>query len=60
MVSSIKENILKGDMYSQWGIRSVSSSDPRYNNDNIIDPYSNWRGPMWVNANVMVTYGLME
>jgi hypothetical protein len=34
--------------------------DPRYNNDDEIIPYSNWRGPMWVNANAITCYGLMR
>jgi len=38
------------DLASKWGLRSTASSDARFNNDNIIDPYSNWRGPVWVNA----------
>ncbi|HEV2484248.1 MAG TPA: trehalase family glycosidase [Terracidiphilus sp.] len=39
------------EMHSPYGFRSLSKSDPAYNNDAIIDPYSNWRGPIWVNAN---------
>jgi alpha,alpha-trehalase len=35
------------------GFRSVAKSDPAYNNDAIIDPYSNWRGPIWINANYL-------
>jgi glycogen debranching enzyme len=34
--------------------------DPWYNNDDEIIPYSNWRGPMWVNANAITCYGLMR
>ena len=45
------------DMRSDWGIRSTSSSDSRYSNANIINPYSNWRGPVWVNVNAMIIYG---
>jgi alpha,alpha-trehalase len=26
------------------GLRSTSSRDPRFNNENIVNPYSNWRG----------------
>ena len=36
--------VTAGDMLGPWGVNSVSNQDPRYNNDNIIDPYSNWRG----------------
>lgn len=46
------------DMHSRYGLRSTSSSDPRYSNVNEIKPYSNWRGPVWVNANAMLIYGL--
>ena len=45
-------------MLSAVGLRSTSSDDPRYNNENEIVPYSNWRGPMWVNANALTAYGL--
>ena len=45
-------------MLSAYGVRSVSSADPRYDNSNEIKPYSNWRGPVWVNENVMLSFGL--
>jgi len=45
-------------MWSRYGIRSTSSKDPLYSNADIIYPYSNWRGPIWVNANAMLAYGL--
>jgi alpha,alpha-trehalase len=41
------------EMRSPFGFRSLSKSDPAYNNDAMIDPYSNWRGPIWVNANFL-------
>jgi alpha,alpha-trehalase len=41
------------EMRSPYGFRSLSRSDPAYNNDAIIDPYSNWRGPLWINANFL-------
>jgi alpha,alpha-trehalase len=41
------------EMRSPYGFRSLSKSDPAYNNDAIIDPYSNWRGPLWINANFL-------
>jgi glycogen debranching enzyme len=55
----VKE-LWKEDMLSDWGIRSVSNKDPRYTNANIIKPYSNWAGPIWVNANAMISYGLLR
>ena len=33
-------------MRSEHGFRSLSHFDPAYNNEAIIDPYSNWRGPI--------------
>jgi alpha,alpha-trehalase len=39
------------EIRSDHGFRSLAKSDPAYNNDAIIDPYSNWRGPIWINAN---------
>ncbi len=41
------------EMRSDYGFRSLSRSDPAYNNQAIIDPYSNWRGPIWINANYL-------
>ncbi len=40
-------------MRSEHGFRSLSRFDPAYNNDAIINPYSNWRGPIWINANFL-------
>jgi alpha,alpha-trehalase len=41
------------EMRSDYGFRCLSKSDPAYNNEAIIDPYSNWRGPIWINANYL-------
>jgi alpha,alpha-trehalase len=41
------------EMRAPYGFRSLAASDPLYNNDAIIKPYSNWRGPIWVNANYL-------
>jgi alpha,alpha-trehalase len=40
-------------MHSGNGFRSLSRFDPAYNNQAIITPYSNWRGPIWINANFL-------
>jgi alpha,alpha-trehalase len=40
-------------MRSEHGFRSLSRLDPAYNNEAIINPYSNWRGPIWINANFL-------
>ena len=50
--------VLAPDMLGPYGIRSVSSADARYSNANIIDPYSEWRGPIWINANAVLAYVL--
>lgn len=50
----IREHLLNpAEMRSLYGFRSLSKSDPAYNNEAIIDPYSNWRGPIWINANFL-------
>jgi len=50
----IKEHLLNPEeMRSEYGFRSLAKNDPAYNNDAIINPYSNWRGPIWINANLM-------
>ena len=41
------------EMQSPYGFRSLAKSDPAYNNQAIINPYSNWRGPIWINANFL-------
>jgi alpha,alpha-trehalase len=58
--ASIRSEILKKDMMSNYGVRSTSSDDPRYNNVDMIKPYSNWQGPVWVNANAVLSLGLMR
>jgi alpha,alpha-trehalase len=40
-------------MRSPHGFRSLSGFDRYYNNEAIINPYSNWRGPIWINANFL-------
>jgi alpha,alpha-trehalase len=50
----IREHLLNSaEMRSDYGFRSLAKSDPAFNNDAIIDPYSNWRGPIWINANLI-------
>ena len=58
--AQIAVNILRSDMISEWGLRSTSSADDRYSNANIINPYSNWRGPIWVNVNAAILYGMVS
>ncbi len=45
-------------MLAPFGLRSLSKSDPDYNNENIIFPYSNWQGPVWPVANYLHFLGL--
>ena len=40
-------------MRAAHGFRSLSSFSRDYNNEAIINPYSNWRGPIWINANFL-------
>jgi alpha,alpha-trehalase len=50
----IREHLLNPkEMRAPFGFRSLSATDPLYNNDAIIKPYSNWRGPVWINANYL-------
>ena len=47
-------------MRAPRGIRSLSAFDRRYNNAAIINPYSNWRGPVWINANLLSWIALRQ
>jgi alpha,alpha-trehalase len=51
---TIREHLLNtAEMRSGYGFRSLAKSDSEYNNEAVIDPYSNWRGPIWINANFL-------
>ena len=45
-------------MKAAFGFRTLSKSDPDYNNKNIIKPFSNWQGPVWPIANYLYHIGL--
>ena len=45
-------------MLAPYGIRSLSKQDPGYNNVSMIEPYSNWQGPVWINTNYLYFLGL--
>ncbi len=47
-------------LWARWGIRTLSKQDPRYNNKNIIKPYSNWQGPVWPIANYIAMHALLN
>lgn len=50
----IRRHLLnRAEMRSAYGFRSLAKSDSAYNNEAIINPYSNWRGPLWINANYL-------
>lgn len=50
----------KDHTLADYGIRSLSRQDPDYNNRIMIAPYSNWQGPIWINANYMDMIALMN
>ena len=45
-------------MKAPYGFRSLSKSDPDYNNKNIIVPFSNWQGPIWGICSYIYSIGL--
>ena len=47
-------------MKAKYGYRTLSASDPDYNNKNIIVPFSNWQGPVWPIANYIYSIGLKK
>ena len=52
-------------LLSPHGLRSLSASDPDYNNVNMIDPHSNWQGPVWPIVNyfyftALIRYGFPD
>lgn len=50
----IRRHLLNpAEMRSDYGFRSLSKNDAAYNNEATINPYSNWRGPIWINANFL-------
>jgi alpha,alpha-trehalase len=50
----------KDHMLADFGLRSLSKQDPKYNNECMIIPYSNWQGPIWINANFLYTIALKK
>lgn len=48
----------ENEMKAAFGFRTLSKSDPDYNNKNIIKPFSNWQGPVWPIANYLYHIGL--
>jgi alpha,alpha-trehalase len=60
-IEMIKRYLLSPEhMLAPYGFRSLSAADPAYNNECMIIPYSNWQGPIWINANYMFCVGLIK
>jgi len=51
-------SLLKPDMRAAFGIRSTSTGHPRFSLEDAIVPYSIWRGPIWINVNIVLCYAL--
>jgi alpha,alpha-trehalase len=47
-------------LLSPFGVRSLSRQDPDYHNRNLINPYSNWQGPVWPIANYFFFVALLN
>ncbi|MCX6251574.1 MAG: trehalase family glycosidase [Bacteroidetes bacterium] len=47
-------------MLAEFGLRSLSRQDKQYNNECMIIPYSNWQGPLWINANFLYSVALVK
>lgn len=47
-------------LLSPFGLRTLSRTDPDYNNELMVVPYSNWQGPIWPIANYFYFVGLMN
>jgi len=47
-------------LWARYGVRSLSKSDPDYNQANIIKPHSNWQGPVWPLVNYLVMHALLH
>lgn len=45
-------------LWSSYGIRTLAKDDPEYSNTNMIKPYSNWQGPVWMIANYLYIHAL--
>lgn len=57
----IDKYVLKPNkLWSRYGIRTLSKDDSKYNNENIIKPYSNWQGPIWTIANYFYIQALLN
>lgn len=58
-VAMIRRYLVNPDhMKAAFGLRSLSKQDPDYNNENMIDPFSNWQGPVWPIADYLYSIAL--
>lgn len=48
------------ELYTKYGLRTLSKRDLQYNNENMIKPHSNWQGPIWPIANYFYVYALLN
>ena len=53
-VQRIAESLLSDESFSGWGIRTIASSEVRYN------PMSYHNGSVWPHDNALIAYGLLE
>jgi len=57
----IESYVLKPNkLWSKYGIRTLAKDDSDYNNNNIVKPYSNWQGPIWIIANYFFVEALLR
>jgi alpha,alpha-trehalase len=47
-------------MLTKYGLRTLSKTDPHYNNVFMLKPHSNWQGPVWPIANYIMFQGLLN
>ena len=47
-------------MWSRFGVRTLAANDSEYNNKNIVKPFSNWQGPIWLVFNYICMQGLLR
>jgi len=60
-ISTCKRYLLSPEyLWSQYGIRTLAQNDLDYNNQNIMKPYSNWQGPVWIISNYIMMHGLLH
>ena len=51
-------SIPKGGIWTKFGLRSISNKSPYYNARNTEHDPAYWRGPIWVNINILTVRAL--